>query len=128
MFFKKSFSFKRQKVDHETLGVIYQLNESDENLLNLDNSVSLHQGHLWFFVAFKGVSKTNPEFMWSYFICKNLLLYSKERALLCHCHLQSLHCVERILGILKVRTFELTFLILLNPVRQHSNLKEIERY
>ena len=63
-----------QKTHRKTLRVIYQLDESYENLLNLDNSVSLHQRHLRFLVTeiFKSVSKTNPKFMWSYFSSKNL--------------------------------------------------------
>ena len=62
------------KIHHKTLTVIYQSNEFYKNLLNLDNSVSLHQRHLRFLVTdiFKNLSKTNPEFMWSYFSYKNL--------------------------------------------------------
>ena len=39
--------------------------ESYKNLLNLNNSVSLHQRHLRILVTeiFKSVSKTNPMFM-----------------------------------------------------------------
>ena len=54
--------------------IIYQPDESYENLLNLNNSVSLHQRHFRILVTeiFKNVSKTNPKFMWSYFSSKNL--------------------------------------------------------
>ena len=74
MFCKITIYFKMQKTHRKTLRVIYQLDESYENLLNLDNSVSLHQRHLRFLVTeiFKSVSKTNPKFMWSYFSSKNL--------------------------------------------------------
>ena len=63
-----------QKIHHKTLRAIYQSDESYENLLNLDNSVSLHQRHLRFLVTdiFKSVSKTNSKFMCSYFSSKNL--------------------------------------------------------
>ena len=63
-----------QKTHHKTLRVIYQLDKSYENLLNLDNSVSLHQRYLRFLVTkiFKSVSKTNSKFMWSYFSSKNV--------------------------------------------------------
>ena len=68
------------KVHHETLRVIYQSDESYENLLNLDSIVSLHQRHLRFLVTkiFKSVSKTNPEFISFYFSYKNVL-YNLER-------------------------------------------------
>ena len=58
----------------QTLRIIYQSDKIYENLLNLENSVSLHQKHLKFLVTkfFKSVSKTNPKFMWSYFSGKNL--------------------------------------------------------
>ena len=74
MFCKKTIYLKMQKIHHKTLRIIYQSDESYENLLNLDNSVSLHQRHLRFLVTeiFKSVSKTNPKFMFSYFSCKNL--------------------------------------------------------
>ena len=63
-----------QKIHHKTLRIIYQSDESCENLLNLDNSVSLHQRYLRFLVTeiLKSLSKTNPKFMWSYFSSKNL--------------------------------------------------------
>ena len=74
LFCKKSIYFKMQKIHHKTLRIIYQSDESYENLLNLDKSVSLHQRPLKFLVTevFKSVSKTNSKFMWSYFSSKNL--------------------------------------------------------
>ena len=64
MFCKKNF-FKMQKVHHERLRVIYQSDESHKNLLNSDNSVSLHQRNKSILVTqiFKSVSETNPKFM-----------------------------------------------------------------
>ena len=38
MFSKKTIYFKTQKINHRTLRIIYQSDESCENLLNLDNS------------------------------------------------------------------------------------------
>ena len=74
MFCKKTIYFKMQKIHHKTVRIIYQSDESYKNLLNLDNSVSLHQRHLRFLVTeiFKSVSKTNPKFIWSSFSSKNL--------------------------------------------------------
>ena len=82
-----------QKSYLKTLGVIYQLDESYENLHNLDYSASLHQRNVKILVAqvFKSASKTNPlEFIWSYFSYETYRIISGE-VLLCHCHVISLH-------------------------------------
>ena len=52
-----------QKIYRKTLIVMYQSHESYENLLNLDDSVSLHQKHLRLMVTeiFQSVSKTDPD-------------------------------------------------------------------
>ena len=54
-----------QKTHHQTLRVIYQSDESYKNLLNLDNSVSLHLRRLNILVTkiSKSVPKKNPKFM-----------------------------------------------------------------
>ena len=53
-----------QKIHPKTLRFIYQSDESYENLLNLDDSVPLHQRHLRSLVIdiFESVSKTNLKF------------------------------------------------------------------
>ena len=51
MFYKKTIYLEMQKIHHKTLRIIYQSDESYENLLNLDNSVSLHKK------TFKGATK-----------------------------------------------------------------------
>ena len=48
---RESYLFKMQKTQHKALRAIYQSTESYENLLNLDNSVSLHQRHIRFLLA-----------------------------------------------------------------------------
>ena len=62
MFCKKTIYFEMQKIHHKTLSVIYQLDESYENLFNLDGSVSLNLRHLRIFdtETFKSAFKTNP--------------------------------------------------------------------
>ena len=74
MFCKKTIYFKIQQIYHKALRIIYQSDESYENLPNSDNSVSLYQRHLRYLVAeiFESVSKTNPKFILSYFSSKNL--------------------------------------------------------
>ena len=47
------------------------------------------------------------------------------KGLQCHCHLQNLQCMKQILCILNVPLFGITLPILLTPVPQYLNLKEI---
>ena len=68
---KKRLSFKMQTLHHKTQRVIYN---SNKNLRNCDNNLSLHQVNLRILVTWilKSVSKTNLKFMWSYFRGKKL--------------------------------------------------------
>ena len=54
--------------------MIYGIDDSYNNLLLSNNSVSIHQRHLRFLVTeiFKSISQTNPEFMWLFFKQKKL--------------------------------------------------------
>ena len=115
-----------QKNHDKTLRVIYQSDESYENLLNVDNSVSLHQRHLRILVTeiFKGVSKKNPNFMWSYFSSKNVSYNLRKGPSLLLPSAKS-----TVYGTNSVH-FKGTLIwnnvpILLNPVPQYLNLKEI---
>ena len=69
MFSRKILCHKIEKNHHRTLKVIYQSEESYENLLLESSSVSLHQRHLRFLVTeiYKSATQINPEFMWPYF-------------------------------------------------------------
>ena len=53
----------------KTLKVIYESNDTYDNLLFQSNTVSVHQRHLRFLMTkiYKRISQLNPEFMWSYF-------------------------------------------------------------
>ena len=53
---------KMQKIHHKTLKVIYQSNKTYEELLELSETVSIHQRHLRFLVTevYKGTSYLNP--------------------------------------------------------------------
>ena len=123
---QKSIYFKMQKNHDKTLRVIYQSDESYENLLNVDNSVSLHQRHLRILVTeiFKGVSKKNPNFMWSYFSSKNVSYnLRKGPSLLLRSAKSTMYETNSV-------HFKGTLIwnnvpILLNPVPQYLNLKEI---
>ena len=73
MFCRKTLYHKIEKIHHRTLKVIYQSEESYENLLLESSSVSVHQRHLRFSVTeiCKSTTQINPEFMWSYFTYNN---------------------------------------------------------
>ena len=74
MFRRKTLYHKIEKVHHRTLKVIYQSEESYENLLLESSSVSVHQRHLRFLVTEIYISTTqiNPEFMWPYVTYNNI--------------------------------------------------------
>ena len=65
MFSKKTLCHKIEKNHHRTLKVIYQFEESYENLLLENSSVSIQQRHLHFLVTeiYKSTTQINPEFM-----------------------------------------------------------------
>ena len=53
----------------KALKAIYQSGASYDELLQLSNSVSLHQGHLRFLLTkiYKSTGTLNTQFLWSYF-------------------------------------------------------------
>ena len=69
MFCHKGTYLKMQKIHHKSLKVIYQFDASYDDLLQLSNSVSLHQRHLRFLLMeiYKSTGTLKPHFMWSYF-------------------------------------------------------------
>ena len=71
MFCHKTTCLKMQKNHHKSLKVIYQYDASYDDLLQLSNSVSLHQRHLRFLLTeiykYKSTGTLNPQFLWSYF-------------------------------------------------------------
>ena len=74
MFCRKELYLKMQKVQHETLNVIYQPNKTYEQRLDLSETVSIHQRHLRFLVTevYKSTSYLNPKFMCSFFTHKEI--------------------------------------------------------
>ena len=69
MFCRKGLHLKIQKIHHKTLKVIYQSNNTYKELLELSETVSIHQGHLRFLVTevYKSTSYLNSKFMCSFF-------------------------------------------------------------
>ena len=74
MFCRKTLYSKIEKIHHKTLKVIYESNDTYDNLLLQSSTVSVHQRHLRFLVTeiYKSISQLNPEFMWSYFTHKDM--------------------------------------------------------
>ena len=69
MFSRKTLYHKIEKIHQKTLKVIYQFEESYENLLLESSSVSLHQRHLRFLLTeiYKNATQINLELIWPYF-------------------------------------------------------------
>ena len=69
---QKGIVFGMQKIHHIALKVISQSNETYEELLELSETVSIHQRHLRFLVTevYKSTSYLNPKFMCSFFTHK----------------------------------------------------------
>ena len=67
MFCKKITYLKMHKTHHKTLKVIYQPETSFEDLLEVNNSVSIHRRLLPFLITeiYRSTINANPEFTWS---------------------------------------------------------------
>ena len=74
MFCRTTLYHTIEKFHHRTLKVMYQSEESYENLLLESSSVSVHQRHLCFLVTeiYKSTTQINPEFMWPCFTYNNI--------------------------------------------------------
>ena len=70
----KGLYLNMQKIHPKTLKVIYQSNKTYEELLELSETVSIHQRHLRFLVTevYKSTSYLNPKFMCSFFTHKEI--------------------------------------------------------
>ena len=84
MFCRKTLYHKIEKIHHRTLKVIYQSEESYENLLLESSSVSIHQKHLRFLIIkiYKSTTQINPEFMWPYFNYNSISYNLRKRPIL----------------------------------------------
>ena len=70
MFAGKTLINKICKIHHRTIQVVrYDFNKSYDELLELNNDLSIHQRYLRYLTieVFKSIMHLNPEFMWSYF-------------------------------------------------------------
>ena len=81
MFAGKALTKKICKFHHITLQVVYDdVNQSYDELLELNNDLSIHQWHSRYLAieVFKSIMHLNPQFMWSYFKEKPMLYNLKE--------------------------------------------------
>ena len=74
MFCRKKQYLKIQKIHHKALKVVYNSNKNYNELLRDNNKFSIDQRHLRALICevFKSLNNLNPEFMWSYFVFKNI--------------------------------------------------------
>ena len=81
MFASKMAINKICKLHYRTFKVVYnEYDKSYEELLEMNKSTSIHQGHLQFLAieVYKSLIHLNPEFMWSYFSEKPLPDYLRN--------------------------------------------------
>ena len=90
MFCRKTLSYKIEKIRHRTVEVIYQSEESYENLLLESSSVPVHQRHFRFLVTeiYKRTTQINSEFMWPCFTYNNITYNLRKGHIL---YLPSMH-------------------------------------
>ena len=71
---RKTLYSKIEKIHCKTLKVIYESNDTYDNLLLQSNTVSVHQRHLRFLMTeiYKIISQLNPQFMWFHFTHKDM--------------------------------------------------------
>ena len=81
---QKKKNLKTQKIHHKALEVVYDSNKNNEEILRDKNEVSIHQRHLRALICkvFKSLNNLNPEFMWSYFVFKNITCSIRKDPLL----------------------------------------------
>ena len=74
MFCHKQDYLKISKIRYKGLKIVYNSNESYEELLILNNEVSIHQKQLRILATefFKSLADLNPDFMKSYFTTKEI--------------------------------------------------------
>ena len=74
MFCRKTLYSEIEKVHHKNLKVIYESNDTYENLLLQSNTDSVHQRHLRFLMTeiCKNISQRNVQFMSSFFTHKDI--------------------------------------------------------
>ena len=74
MFCRKKDYLNIEKIQYKALKIIYNSNESYEELLTRNNEVSIHQKHLRALAAeiYKSLADKNPDFMKPYFIIKEM--------------------------------------------------------
>ena len=80
MFCHKQDYLKNAKIQYKALKIVYNSNESYEELLLRNNEVLIHQKQLRILVTevFKSLADLNPHFMKSYFTIKEITYYLRN--------------------------------------------------
>ena len=84
MFFWKNQYLIIQKNHHKALNVVFNSDEGYDELLQMNNAITIHQKHLYALVCkvFKSLNNFNSEFMWSYFTFTNITYNIRNEPLL----------------------------------------------
>ena len=84
MFCRKKQYLKIQKIHRKALKVVYNSKKNYDELLRINNEVSVHPSHLRALICevFKSLNNLNPEFMWSNFVFKNITYNIRKGPLL----------------------------------------------
>ena len=81
---QKETTFTDSKVHHKALKVVCNSNKNYDELLRDNNEFSIHLRHLRALICevFKSLNNLNPEFIWSYFVFKNIMYNIRNGPLL----------------------------------------------
>ena len=92
MLYRKGWYLKIKKNHHKTLNVIYQSNKTYKEVLELSETVSIHQRHLRFLVTevYKSTSFLNPKFICSLFTHKEIPYNLRSSAFITSCKIDIL--------------------------------------
>ena len=74
MFCRKNQYLKIQQIHHKALKDVSNSVDGYDELLQMNNEITIHQKHLHALISevFKSLNNSNPEFMWFYFTFKNI--------------------------------------------------------
>ena len=73
-FYRKKQYLRIQKIHYKELKVVYNSTRNYDEFFPDNNEISVHQRHLHALICevFKSLNNLNPEFMWLYFVFKNI--------------------------------------------------------
>ena len=74
IFCRKNQYLKIQKIHHKALKVVFNGDNSYDELLQMSNEITIHLKYLHALICkvFKSLNNSNPEFMWPYITFENI--------------------------------------------------------